>query len=1056
MTVGGAEASAALNVPTGQGDDRPGHTADPLPSFPARQGLMLRIGILQWATGGFCGVIGALTFVAPHQFGGPTYALLRPYLVWWGMLCLLGGGMILASALLAPRRAVLVLTHVLATIPILALAISAGTAGAWTGLTVYAFLALGTALAPFVRPEEGQPSTTRDLFAIVVGVSAIVNGAIVLLVPAQYLPAIFDSIRPYLTYYGTGFLFGGVGVVWAQLRLQSSRPLVWAAHLVLGLALFAYGPVVAYPNRAFTSIAYYNGFGTLLALLPWLRPRLRRSDPRSLRTRLALAFGLAVSIPLVLTMALVTDQIERSARSEALARTQILAETLALGISDYIDLHRAAVAALAAQPGLLASDADRQRQILRAFNQTYPDAVAFMLYDAEGRAVARSDDLPLQTPPILRSPLFDEIRGSGATSVRVVVLQVVGQPLLALGVPIRQADGGFAGIAAVVIESTRLADVARRASPEPSGQVWVVDRQARLIAASDEGGVATLTDLSRQPAVVALGRGEEAGSLTYGPPATERLAGYAAVPLLGWGVVVERSAAAALEGARFGRDLAFAILLVVIVIAAVMGWIAAGQLAAPLESLTEAVDALATGTSPTELPRSRVAEVARLASVFGDLRDRLRSRTLERERAERRLRFLADASSRLASSLDYDTTLERVAWLAVPTLADWCFVDVVEHDGEIRRVEVAHADPARAGEADVMRQYPPDRRGGEGIAKVMRSGVPELIRSFPDSLLPAITRDDRHQAVVQGLGVCSVMRVPMLTRGRTLGVISFISTDPEHLYGPADLALAEELGRRCAVAVDNARLYAEAQEAIRTRDEFLSIASHELRTPLTGIKGYAQILLRAMGRNQLDEERLVRSLTTIDESADRLTTLIGDLLDVSRIRTGHLPLRLATVDLVTTVQHVAERYRDNLDDEYRLVIDLPDRPSYAEVDVDRLEQIITNLLSNAVKYSPAGGEVRLSLVGGDGGTLIQVSDAGIGLPRENLETIFQPFGRAPNATKRSLPGMGLGLYICRTLVERQGGRIWATSGGENTGTTFGFWLPKPQTIPTLEHVHAEA
>src|SRR5262249_4575131 len=126
------------------------------------------------------------------------------------------------------------------------------------------------------------------------------------------------------------------------------------------------------------------------------------------------------------------------------------------------------------------------------------------------------------------------------------------------------------------------------------------------------------------------------------------------------------------------------------------------------------------------------------------------------------------------------------------------------------------------------------------------------------------------------------------------------------------------------------------------------------------------------------------------------------------------------------------------------------------VDVDRLEQIITNLLSNATKYSPAGGEVRLSLTGGEGGALIEAADSGIGLPRDNLESIFQPFGRAPNATRRSLPGMGLGLYIWRTLVERQGGRIWATSGGENRGTTLGFWLPTPRTIRTREHAHAQA
>ena len=192
-------------------------------------------------------------------------------------------------------------------------------------------------------------------------------------------------------------------------------------------------------------------------------------------------------------------------------------------------------------------------------------------------------------------------------------------------------------------------------------------------------------------------------------------------------------------------------------------------------------------------PGRRVTEVARLAAVFGDLRDRLRIRTQERERAERRLRFLADASSHLAASLDYATTLERVSWLAVPMLADWCLVDVVEDDGEIRRVEVAHADTSRTADADVLRQYPPDRRAHEGIASVLRTGVPELIHDLSESRLPITTRDERHQAVVRSLGAHSLMRVPMLARGRTLGVISFISTDHSRLYGPSDLALAEEL-----------------------------------------------------------------------------------------------------------------------------------------------------------------------------------------------------------------------------------------------------------------------
>jgi signal transduction histidine kinase len=542
--------------------------------------------------------------------------------------------------------------------------------------------------------------------------------------------------------------------------------------------------------------------------------------------------------------------------------------------------------------------------------------------------------------------------------------------------------------------------------------------------------------------------------MSYDTPDGERLAGYATVPRLRWAIVVERPASLALAGAQNGRDLAFLVFLLVVATAAVLGWIAAARLAGPLEGLTHAVDALAFGTTPTQLPRSGVSEVSRLAAVFGDLRDRLRARTAERERAERRLRFLADASSHLAASLDYETTLERVAWLAVPALADWCVVDVLEDDGEIRRVEVAHADSSRSAEAAQLRGYPPDRRAAEGIARVLRTGVPELVREVTEGRLPATTRDAQHQEIVQGLGARSLMRVPLLARGRTLGVISLISTDASRRYTATDLALAEELGRRCAVAVDNARLYAESQQAIRARDEFLSIASHELRTPLTGIKGYAQILLRAQIRGQLDDDRLERSLVTIDEAADRLTALVDDLLDVSRIRTGHLPLRLSTVDLVTTLSEVTTRYQDHAGEQHTVIIELPDTPVEATVDVDRLEQVVTNLLSNAVKYSPTGGEVRLTMVGGDGGALVQVTDSGIGLPPDSLEAIFQPFGRAANATRRSLPGMGLGLYICRTLVERQGGRIWATSGGEDRGTTFGFWLPRPEKIPTMEQVHA--
>src|SRR5262249_4843520 len=190
-----------------------------------------------------------------------------------------------------------------------------------------------------------------DLLAVVIGISAILNGAVMLLAPEQFGSVIFDPVRPYLPLFGAGFVLGGLAVVWVQAQPDLPLPFVWGAHLLLGISLSVSGPPVTLPNRAFAAFAYYNGFGALIAALPWLRTRLKRTDPGSLRTRLALAFGLAVSVPLVVTMALVTNQVEQAARAEAFSRTGIIAETLALGLSDYVDLHRAAAAALAGQPG---------------------------------------------------------------------------------------------------------------------------------------------------------------------------------------------------------------------------------------------------------------------------------------------------------------------------------------------------------------------------------------------------------------------------------------------------------------------------------------------------------------------------------------------------------------------------------------------------------------------------------------------------------------------------------------------------------------------------------
>jgi PAS domain S-box-containing protein len=440
----------------------------------------------------------------------------------------------------------------------------------------------------------------------------------------------------------------------------------------------------------------------------------------------------------------------------------------------------------------------------------------------------------------------------------------------------------------------------------------------------------------------------------------------------------------------------------------------------------------------------------------------------ERRRAVEVQRLLADAGSRLVSSLDYQTTLHSVAQLVATTMAEYCIVEVHHEDGG-HTIEVAHADPALADHArSILNATSPQTAtpsaSGSGLhgpapfgheqpahARIDHEGTNGRVWSdrpvlWPNLLEPAPAAGlsleaTAHGRLAQTLRAISLISVPLLARQRTIGIMTLISAESGRRYGPDDLWLAEALAGRAALAVDNARLYSEAQAAVRARDEFLSIASHELRTPVAGIKGYAQLLLRAQQRNRLEGGRLTRSLRAIDDATDRLATLTQDLLDVSRIRLGQLPLRVQEINLDELVRRVTQRFIDHLPSSHEIVVDIRTQIPPIQADADRLEQVLTNLLDNARKYSPDGGTIALALWHVGEEVVLSVSDSGIGLPPDAADAIFHPFGRALNATSQNLPGMGLGLYICRNIVERHGGHIVAESAGEGQGTTFTVTLP---------------
>lgn len=424
---------------------------------------------------------------------------------------------------------------------------------------------------------------------------------------------------------------------------------------------------------------------------------------------------------------------------------------------------------------------------------------------------------------------------------------------------------------------------------------------------------------------------------------------------------------------------------------------------------------LAARTLGAAISRGR-AEVARAELV------REQAARAEALAAQRRLAFLADASELLASSLDYETTLEHVARLAVSVLADWCVVDVVEADGSLRRLAVAHVDPARAPLAREVRRYPPDPARPYGVARVLQTGQTELVADVPEALLVARARSEAHLQLLRALGFRSSLIAPLVARDRILGAISFVRSESGR-YTQADIPLAEELARRCAVAIDNARLYREAQQAIEARNEFLSVAAHELKTPMTAVLGYTQLLARRLERSDAIEPRtLARELRIVERQAKKLARLADQLLDVARLETGRLTLAPVPTDLSALVRGVVSvaqlaSSRDTFH------VCAPEQ-LWAEVDALRVEQVVANLIDNALRYSADEGPIEIELSAQpEGWVCLEVRDHGPGIPEDSLERVFDRFYRVDPQGHRG--GLGLGLSICKQIVELHGGTIRA-------------------------------
>jgi signal transduction histidine kinase/DNA-binding response OmpR family regulator len=424
----------------------------------------------------------------------------------------------------------------------------------------------------------------------------------------------------------------------------------------------------------------------------------------------------------------------------------------------------------------------------------------------------------------------------------------------------------------------------------------------------------------------------------------------------------------------------------------------------------------------------------------------LHAEIAERKRAQEALHFLAEASRLLAGSLDYETTLQSVAQLSVPFLADWCAVDILEPDHSLREL-VAHVRPGSLEPTRSARfRHPHDDDLEHGVPHVLRTGESDFMPEISDELLAATARDQAHLEQLRTLGFRSYMCTPLRVHGRTLGAITFVTCDSGRRYTSADLQLAEDLARRAALAVNSARLYREAHEAILARDEFLSIASHELKTPLTALQLQVQALLRTTrktGLSNITAERLAHKLTVADQQIERLADLINDLLDVARIRMGRIDIRLEEVNLAQVVRDVLARFEEQIAQSGCEVLLRADELAPTCGDQARLEQVVTNLLSNAIKYG-AGGPIEIDVITEGAAVQLRVRDRGIGIAPEHLERIFIRFERAVSSNHYG--GLGLGLYIVHQIVEALNGTI-RVSSELGVGSTFTVTLPLPGIAP---------
>jgi signal transduction histidine kinase len=431
-----------------------------------------------------------------------------------------------------------------------------------------------------------------------------------------------------------------------------------------------------------------------------------------------------------------------------------------------------------------------------------------------------------------------------------------------------------------------------------------------------------------------------------------------------------------------------------------------------------------------------LANRAAMAISNARLHQQISDARLHAERAAQRFGLLVRASSAIAGSLDPDDALRRLAEFAVTALADYCITYRLDDDGSIHRIGLAHADPAQTALVRGLENAgQPRLDDAYGVGRAVRLGEPTLTPDIAPEGLVRAARSDEHLRALQALGPRSSIVVPLTARGRTLGALTFATTDfSGRRYGAADLALAEELAARLALLIDNARLYSDAAQANQAMEDMLAVVSHDLRSPLNTVMTACELLDFDLGPDQRAEIH-----GSIRRAAKQMHRLVEDLLDATRIEQGQLTVNLAPFDVadllngIVSIHAPVARIRS-----IALTAEIPAVPVTLRGDAARLGQALGNVIDNALRVTPAAGEVRVTVTAGADDVRISVSDTGPGIPQEHITRMFERFWRLDTSGGH---GAGLGLAITKGIVDAHGGTIEVTNRPD-AGACITLILPR--------------